>query len=110
MIIHGIEVKGNNVDSQTQCAHYHKKVDIIAIKFKCCGEWFPCFKCHNENSDHQPEVWKDDELDEKAILCGVCGYQLKIEEYLNCDSICPKCRSAFNPNCANHYDLYFEIS
>ncbi|MEO6587841.1 MAG: CHY zinc finger protein [Pyrinomonadaceae bacterium] len=108
MNIFGEMVEGNNVDSQTRCAHYHKEIDIIAIKFKCCGEWFPCFECHSENTDHEPQVWSKNELDEKAILCGNCGYQLAIEEYLNCDSICPKCESSFNPGCANHYHLYFE--
>lgn len=110
MDIFGETVNGNDVDAQTRCAHYHREVDIIAIKFKCCGEWFPCFECHSEIAKHQAEVWKADNFDEKAILCGVCGYQLKIEEYLNSDSICPNCQSGFNPNCAKHYDLYFEIS
>jgi uncharacterized CHY-type Zn-finger protein len=28
---------------------------------------------------------------------------------LKCDSICPRCAGAFNPGCANHYHLYFEV-
>jgi uncharacterized CHY-type Zn-finger protein len=41
-------------------------------------------------------------------LCGACGHQLTVNEYLNCNSVCPRCRSQFNPGCANHYYLYFE--
>ncbi len=109
MKIHGIEIKGKSVDANTRCAHYRSDVDIIAIKFKCCGEWFPCFECHTETAVHKAEVWSKNEFDEKAILCGNCGHQLKINEYLNCNSICPQCESVFNPNCAKHYDLYFDI-
>lgn len=110
MLIHNAEVKGTNVDAQTRCAHYHKDVDIIAIKFKCCGDWFPCFECHAENTRHAPQVWRLSERAERAILCGGCGRQLTIAEYLNCDSACPNCRAPFNPGCANHYHLYFETA
>jgi uncharacterized CHY-type Zn-finger protein len=109
MNIFGEIVKGNNVDAQTRCAHYHTEIDIIALKFKCCGEWFPCFECHAENAGHRAEVWSLDEYETKAILCGGCGHQLTVDEYMNCNSVCPKCKSSFNPGCANHYDLYFEI-
>lgn len=108
MTIHNSEVIGTNVDAQTRCAHYHNEIDIIAIKFKCCEKWFPCYQCHAENTDHSPEVWSINERDEKAVLCGNCGHQLMISEYMNCDSLCPKCENRFNPKCANHYDLYFE--
>ena len=108
MLIHGVKVKGTNVDHQTRCAHYRKPIDIIAIKFKCCGDWFPCFECHRENADHPPEVWARSEFGAKAVLCGSCGHQLTVSEYLGCDSVCPRCEGAFNPGCANHYHLYFE--
>ncbi|MEO8073285.1 MAG: CHY zinc finger protein [Acidobacteriota bacterium] len=104
------KVIGTDVDPQTRCAHYNSEIDVVAIKFKCCGQWFPCFKCHAEQTNHSPEVWSVRERDTLAILCGVCRHQLTITEYLESSSICPKCRSQFNPACANHYDLYFEIA
>jgi len=107
-VIHGECVYGNDVDSQTRCLHYHSDLDIIAIKFKCCGLWFPCFECHKETTDHAAEVWGHTEFGEKAILCGNCGYQLTINEYFGCDSACPTCKAGFNPGCANHYHLYFK--
>src|SRR6476469_4671493 len=80
------EVYGVNVDPQTRCAHYNSELDIIAIKFKCCGEWFPCFECHAAMADHDAEVWPTDAFDERVILCGVCGNRLTIREYLACAS------------------------
>ena len=104
----GEEILGVGIDEQTRCAHYNSELDIIAIKFKCCGRWYPCFECHTAIAEHEPAVWPVNQFDEKAILCGACGNQLTINEYLNCGSICPSCERSFNPGCANHYHLYFE--
>jgi len=106
--IKGIVVYGKPVDNQTRCVHYHSPLDIIAIKFKCCSTYYPCFSCHAETTDHKPEVWPTDEFNEKAILCGACGHELSITEYMACNNTCPKCLSLFNPGCKNHYHLYFE--
>lgn len=106
-IIYGQRVRGAVMDAETRCEHWHSELDIIAIKFKCCGEWFPCFECHSALAGHAASVWREDEREAKAILCGACGRQLSIKQYLNCDSTCPKCRSKFNPGCTTHYHLYF---
>jgi uncharacterized CHY-type Zn-finger protein len=106
--IYGEVVIGVDVDSQTRCLHYHSPSDIIAIKFKCCGKWFPCYECHYAMADHDPLVWPLSEFRQKAILCGACGEQLSIQEYFECGSQCPSCGAGFNPGCANHYHLYFE--
>jgi uncharacterized CHY-type Zn-finger protein len=102
-------VKGKLVDDQARCVHYHSPVDIIAIKFKCCNEYYPCYECHSETAGHEAEVWTKKNWDEKAILCGVCKTELTIREYLESSNTCPKCRSSFNPGCSRHYHLYFEI-
>src|SRR5262245_57900890 len=94
---HEIEVFGMDVDPQTRCKHWRSKLDIIAIKFKCCGLWYACFECHTKLADHAPEIWPVNEFDEKAVLCGACGHQLTIDEYLNCGSTCPSCKAQFNP-------------
>ena len=107
LLIHGEEVHGVGVDSQTRCVHWHGELDIVAIKFKCCGEWFPCYECHLAEAVHAASVWPADEHDAKAVLCGACGHQLTITEYLASNSACPKCGGKFNPACANHYHLYF---
>ena len=108
--VHGIAVEGVDVDPQTRCRHYHGEKDIIAIRFRCCGRWFPCFECHSEMTDHKAGVWPAGEFKERAILCGACGHRLSIKGYLTCDSVCTNCGSSFNPGCAKHYHLYFDRS
>ena len=106
-MINGEEVQGVDIDAETRCAHWNTNLDIIAIKFKCCGEWFPCFECHSAIADHKASVWPKDEREAKAVLCGACGHKLTIAKYFECGSICPKCENRFNPGCAKHYHLYF---
>ena len=102
-------VKGRTVDEYTRCVHYHSPLDVIAIKFKCCNEYYPCYECHVEIAGHKAEVWRKSEFDTKAILCGICNHEMTIHEYLASGNQCPHCNSAFNPNCSKHYHLYFEI-
>ncbi len=106
--IHGTEVLGVDVDAETRCAHYDTERDVIAIRFPCCEEYYPCFRCHDSVSDHPRKTWPEDEWGRKAVLCGVCGTELTIAEYLDCESKCPECDAEFNPGCANHYELYFD--
>ncbi len=101
-------VRGKTVDQHTRCVHYHSSVDIIAIKFKCCNEYYPCYECHEETAGHRSEPWKKNEFDTKAILCGICNNEITIREYLTSNNRCSNCHSAFNPNCNKHYHLYFE--
>jgi uncharacterized CHY-type Zn-finger protein len=103
-----IKVYGKTVDDHTRCVHYHSPSDIIAIKFKCCGEYYPCYQCHEEEADHSPELWQKEEWDNKAILCGMCKQEMTINEYLNSGNRCPSCHASFNPGCSKHYHLYFE--
>ena len=78
--IHGTAVQGDLIDDETRCAHYGGATDIIAIRFRCCGRWFPCFECHAAEADHLAEIWRASDFDKPAVLCGVCGYQLTIDE------------------------------
>ena len=101
-------VKGSTTDDQTRCIHYHSELDIIAIKFKCCQTYYPCIHCHQEATDHAVQRWNKQELHLKAVLCGACKTELTIQQYLDSNYSCPNCRSAFNPGCSKHNDLYFE--
>ena len=106
--IYDEKVEGIAIDEQTRCEHYHSELDIIAIKFKCCDRWFPCFKCHAAIAGHAAAVWPTEEFARQAVLCGSCGHQLTVSEYLHSGSVCTSCGSRFNPGCAAHYHLYFE--
>ena len=101
-----VEVLGRTVDGQTRCIHYSGTTDVVAIKFKCCGSYYPCFQCHQECADHQAQQWPSDEWREKAILCGVCGTEHTILTYLDVQS-CPHCGAHFNEGCRLHRHLYF---
>jgi uncharacterized CHY-type Zn-finger protein len=103
------EVRGVKLDPQTRCEHYHGPTDIIAIKMKCCGVYYACKDCHNTLADHQIELWPEREWGQPGILCGACGVELTIHQYMQSENHCPRCRAQFNPGCRNHYHLYFEV-
>ncbi|AXV42974.1 hypothetical protein K1Y28_05130 [Staphylococcus warneri] len=102
------KVYGSMIDNETRCIHYHSFLDIIAIKFKCCDKYYPCYQCHNEHEAHPIQRWSEDEFDQQAIMCGVCKHQMTINDYMMVES-CPRCQSHFNHRCKFHYHLYFEI-
>jgi len=103
------KVYGAVVDEETRCIHYHTDLDIIAIKFKCCGKFYPCYKCHEENEQHEIIRWQKQEFSKPAILCGHCKTILKISEYMG-TAKCPYCGAGFNSRCKAHYHIYFEVS
>ena len=109
-VIRGVEINGVDIDDETRCSHYHSEADIIALKFKCCGKWFPCHLCHQELAQHDAVVWPEQEFHSVAVLCGGCGRQMSVREYLDCASICPACGRSFNPGCAKHAHCYFAVS
>jgi uncharacterized CHY-type Zn-finger protein len=103
------EVRGINLDEQTRCEHYRGPTDIIAIKMKCCGDYYACKDCHATLADHQIQTWPEKEWNQPAILCGACGAELTILQYMQSESRCSACSAPFNPRCRNHYHFYFEI-
>jgi uncharacterized CHY-type Zn-finger protein/energy-coupling factor transporter transmembrane protein EcfT len=100
-------VLGPVIDDETRCVHYHSDVDVVAIRFKCCGDYYPCHACHEETAGHPIEVWPIAEQPSPGILCGVCKSELPIDEYMQGDE-CPRCGALFNPGCRLHSHLYFE--
>lgn len=100
-------VLGPVVDDETRCIHYRTPLDVVAIRFACCGAYYPCHLCHAETADHPAQQWPLEARGERAVLCGVCGHELTIAEYLVADA-CPHCAAPFNPGCRLHTHLYFE--
>lgn len=100
-------ILGSPVDDQTRCTHYQTPLDIVAIRFHCCREFYPCHRCHQESAGHKASPWPVEEYDTPAVLCGVCQTELTIQKYLRVDA-CPQCGVRFNPGCRLHADLYFE--
>jgi len=102
----GPRILGPVVDAETRCIHYATPLDIIAIRFWCCGEFYPCHLCHGETAGHPPERWPAHSHHEQAVLCGVCSHLLSITEYAQAEA-CPRCAAPFNPGCKLHWALYF---
>src|SRR6218665_1916265 len=69
-------VLGPVVDAHTRCVHYRTELDIIAIRFACCGDYYPCHLCHEEAAGHASRPWPIGARDTKAVLCGACGTEL----------------------------------
>lgn len=102
-VVHGVDL-----DAQTRCEHWRSPLDIIAIKMKCCGEYYACKDCHDALADHTAQVWPKTEFEENAVMCGACGAELSIRAYLACGNTCPACGARFNPGCRHHHHFYFE--
>ncbi len=100
-------VLGPTVDVQTRCVHYRTALDVIAIRFACCDEYYPCHLCHEAAADHLAQTWPAAARDRHAVLCGVCGTELTIAEYRQVDG-CPACAAPFNPGCSLHAHFYFD--
>ena len=118
-----VPLRGVAVDPDTRCAHWDSALDVVALRFGCCGAFSPCHACHAATADHEPEPWPRPRFDDPAVLCGVCGTTLSARAYLDGDSegrspsasratpdddACPACGAAFNPGCRRHRDRYFE--
>jgi uncharacterized CHY-type Zn-finger protein len=63
-------VHGPVVDDETRCIHYRTPLDVVAIRFACCGEYYPCHLCHDETADHPSSPWPAGSDHELAVLCG----------------------------------------
>jgi uncharacterized CHY-type Zn-finger protein len=105
-----LTVHGVDLDAQTRCAHYASSRDVVAIRMRCCGEYYACKDCHEALAGHAIDVWPHGEWDEPAVLCGVCGGEMSVHQYMQSGDVCPKCHAPFNPGCRNHYRFYFETA
>lgn len=101
-------IQGDPVDEATRCIHHDTAKDIVAFLFPCCGAWYPCRACHDENADHGAEVWGPEDAEEPAVLCGACTQTMTIDAYRTCEHQCPSCGAGFNPGCQAHWELYFD--
>lgn len=103
-----VVVRGLDVDGETRCRHYDGPRDVVAIRFRCCDRYYPCFRCHRAVTDHEPAVWPAGSFDRRGVLCGACETELRIDDYLGATA-CPECGVEFNPGCSDHYDRYFAV-
>lgn len=105
-----VALRGREVGVETRCAHYGDHRDVIAIRFPCCDVFYPCYRCHRETADHDPERWPANRRSEHAVLCGRCRQTMSIAAYLEADHTCPACGAPFNPGCRSHWHRYFAVA
>ena len=75
--------------------------------------YWSCHRCHAELADHPAVPVPAGEFDRPHVLCGVCRTELSVTAYLaleaTADPACPACGAPFNPGCAAHAPLYFDV-
>lgn len=102
-----MSIKGLLVDDQSRCEHWKSPLDIVALRFRCCDEFYACYSCHQECTNHGVKRYSlKDAKSTTLVICGVCRLQMTFEQYHQLN--CPRCHSPFNPGCKLHYHLYFE--
>ncbi|AET38894.1 Hot13p Ecym_3408 [Eremothecium cymbalariae DBVPG len=122
-----VTIKGRLIDAESRCVHWNSRLDIIALKLKCCESFYACYSCHQEltHKDHATHKYNINKSPmEHVILCGVCKNTMTFQKYTsrsfgeadqegistqNQPFCCPFCNSPFNPGCKLHYDLYFDF-
>lgn len=116
-----VDVRGVAVDAQTRCAHYATPLDVVALRFACCTPYWPCHLCHAELADHAAVPVPRADFGRPRVLCGVCRTELSVHEYRAAlapsaagdgdgdGPACPCCGAGFNPGCAAHSHLYFDV-
>ncbi len=98
---HGLStlVRGVSLDKHTRCAHYHTELDIVALRFFCCGEFYACYSCHEALAGHKAQTWPASLCQQqnpppaaaaaaplstplpKVVVCGACGHLMTVSEY-----------------------------
>ncbi|MGT2908167.1 CHY zinc finger protein [Streptococcus dentiloxodontae] len=101
-----VAIYGLLVDRQSRCQHYQTDLDIVALKCFGCQRYYACYLCHDTLENHSYQAYPSSYSRDKAVVCGVCYYEMTIEHYQK-SKACPNCQSRFNPNCAKHRNIYF---
>lgn len=101
-----MEIRGINIDEHGRCLHYRSARDIVTNRCVTCRQYWACHACHSELADHPFGRMPLD--DPEAVLCGACGHTMDCPTYSRATA-CPSCRRPFNPGCAAHAPLYFEV-
>ncbi|GGJ05085.1 hypothetical protein GCM10008995_13620 [Halobellus salinus] len=50
-----IPLRGVAARPEPRCAHWNSERDVVALRFGCCGAFFPCHTRHVATADHDHE-------------------------------------------------------
>ena len=73
--------RGEDYDNQWLCSHYKRR---CYVKFACCEQFWPCHRCHNNQSSCGRKKLKS--RDTQQIKCSACGEEQPVCRYLKIDS------------------------
>lgn len=73
------------------------------------GPTILCFYCHELEAGHPARIWLKAQFDANAALCGACGAELTIREYLDCQAVCPACRARFRLKWQGEKSMWSQI-
>ncbi|SCW00834.1 LAFE_0C13036g1_1 [Lachancea fermentati] len=108
-------IRGDLVDEESRCVHWHSPLDVIAIKFKCCKTYYACYTCHQSLESHKVEKYSlKEDNNEHLVICGVCKTTMTFDTYRSNSGderslSCYACHAEFNPGCKLHYSEYFDM-
>ncbi|EGZ30008.1 hypothetical protein PHYSODRAFT_323450 [Phytophthora sojae] len=69
------------------CSHYQRKCKLLS---KCCGKWYSCRFCHDDNEDHPFDRYATE-----SVSC------------LKCDTIQPIGQTCSNEDCKCEFGRYY---
>ncbi|MDO5511731.1 CHY zinc finger protein [Corynebacterium sp.] len=101
-----MQIRGVDVDEQGRCAHYRSARDVVGNRCATCGDYWACHACHAVLADHPFGRMRRDAA--ASVVCGNCSHAMDYPAYAVA-AHCPACGHPFNPGCAAHASLYFEI-
>ncbi|GAB3943045.1 CHY zinc finger protein [Corynebacterium tapiri] len=97
--------RGVGLDAHGRCTHYASLLDVALNLCGTCDAYFSCHRCHEQLCDHP--FGRLEVEHPAAVACGVCGHTMSLEIYRK--KACPQCGQAFNPACAGHEHLYWQV-
>uniref|UniRef100_K3WU11 RING finger and CHY zinc finger domain-containing protein 1 n=1 Tax=Globisporangium ultimum (strain ATCC 200006 / CBS 805.95 / DAOM BR144) TaxID=431595 RepID=K3WU11_GLOUD len=77
----------NEAENILGCSHYQRSCKLQA---KCCGKWYPCRFCHDENESHAIDRYATEN-----ILC------------MKCETVQPMSNECINEKCKTVFGRYF---
>jgi uncharacterized CHY-type Zn-finger protein len=76
-------VLGIDVDWQNRCEHCTSPLDVAAFRYKCCGLYYACVKCHEVLAEHEIVLWDKTDYETLGVLCGICRTEFTIGESIS---------------------------
>ena len=85
------------MDFLNRCEHCTSHLNLLALCYRCCGQYYACVRCHDVLAGHEIVIRDKADYETQAVLYGVCRAEFGLEDDLAGDDRCPSCKTQFNP-------------